>query len=121
MPRSDVSLRLVPVLRLLPLVLVPLTLAACAAGRADPGPAPSPAGPDRDDDAMSSYSEVITGDAVSDDGLFAVHQVDTDFFYEIPIEQFGREMLVVSRISRTAENVGWGGAKEGTAVELAEP
>ncbi len=65
---------------------------------------------------MQSYAEVITSDAVSDDGLFAVHRVDTDFFYEIPTEQFGREMLVVSRISRTAENVGWGGAKEGTAV-----
>jgi len=105
-----------PLLRLFPIVLVPLALAACAVGRADPGPTPSPAGPDRDDDAISSYSDVITGDAVSDDGLFAVHQVDTDFFYEIPVEQFGREMLVVSRISRTAENVGWGGAKGGTAV-----
>ena len=113
---SDVPLRPMPLLRLFPIVLVPLALAACAVGRADPGPTPSPAGPDRDDDAISSYSDVITGDAVSDDGLFAVHQVDTDFFYEIPVEQFGREMLVVSRISRTAENVGWGGAKEGTAV-----
>ncbi len=113
MKRSD---SLVHLARRLSLLLAPLFLAACAVGRADPGPAPSPAQPDRDDDAMSPYSEVITGDAVSDDGLFAVHQVDTDFFYEIPVEQFGREMLVVSRISRTAENVGWGGAKEGTAV-----
>ncbi|MDE0473069.1 MAG: DUF5118 domain-containing protein, partial [Gammaproteobacteria bacterium] len=116
MPRFDPSLRPVSLLRLVTLLFGPLALAACAAGRADPGPAPSPAGSDRDDDAMSSYSEVITGDAVSDDGLFAVHQVDTEFFYEIPLQQFGREMLVVSRISRTAENVGWGGAKEGTAV-----
>ncbi len=116
MPCLDLSLRLVPHLRLVPLLFGLPALAACGAGRVDPGPTPSPAGPDRDDDAMSSYSEVITDDAVSDDGLFAVHQVDTDFFYEIPVEQFGREMLVVSRISRTAENVGWGGAKEGTAV-----
>lgn len=64
--------------RLAPLLLAPLALAACAVGRADPGPAPSPAGPDRDDDAMSPYYQVITGDAVSDDGLFAVHQEDED-------------------------------------------
>ena len=113
MKRSDTP---VHPARRLSLLLAPLVLAACAGGRADPGPAPSPAQPDRDDDAMPPYAEVITAEAASDDGLFAVHQLDTDFFYEIPVEQLGREMLVVSRISRTAENVGWGGAKEGTAV-----
>ena len=113
MVRSDMPAHRV---RPLSLLLVPLALAGCTAGRADPGPTPSPAAAERDDDAMEAYAEVITADAVSDDGLFAVHRVDTDFFYEIPVEQFGREMLVVSRISRTAENVGWGGAKEGTAV-----
>ena len=109
MQRSDSLLRL-------SLLLGPLALAACSLGRApDPEASPPPAG-ERDDDAMESYAEVITDEAVSDDGLFAVHQVDTDFFYEIPVEQFGREMLMVSRISRTAENAGWGGAKEGTTV-----
>ncbi len=110
MPRPDASPRPVS------LLLAPLALAACAVGRPDPAPTPAPAGRDADDDAMPPYAEVIGADAVSDDGLFDVHQVGTDFFYEIPVDQFGREMLVVSRISRTAENVGWGGAKEGTAV-----
>ncbi len=93
-----------------------LALAACSFGRADPAPVPAPSRPEPDADAVRSYAEVIPEDAVSDDGLFRAHRVGTDFFYEIPAEQFGREMLVVSRISRTAENVGWGGAKEGTAV-----
>ena len=66
MQRSDSLLRL-------SLLLGPLALAACSLGRApDPGASPPPAG-ERDDDAMESYAEVITDEAVSDDGLFAVH------------------------------------------------
>ena len=35
-------------------------------------------------DGIKPYSEVITKDAVSDEGLFKVHEIETDFYYEIP-------------------------------------
>ncbi|MDZ7695128.1 MAG: DUF5118 domain-containing protein [Balneolaceae bacterium] len=54
------------------------------------------------------YTEVITGDAQTDEGLFDVHKVDEDFFYEIPDTLLGRELLLVSRIAKTADNVGYG-------------
>ncbi len=57
------------------------------------------------------YAEVITSEATSDEGLFTVHQVDDKYYYEIPDSLFGREMLMVSRIAKTATNIGYGGEK----------
>lgn len=71
--------------------------------------------PDRGgDDEMKPYSEVITKDAKSDDGLFSVHEVDDSYYYEIPDSLLGREMLVVSRAAKTADNMGYGGEKNNT-------
>ncbi|HCD50872.1 MAG TPA: zinc-dependent metalloprotease [Balneolaceae bacterium] len=65
---------------------------------------------------MKKYSEVITKDAVTDEGLFDVHKVDDTYFYEIPDEVLGKEMLLVSRISKTADNIGYGGEKLNTQI-----
>jgi hypothetical protein len=62
------------------------------------------------------YSEVITKDAVSDNGLFTVHKIDADFFYEIPDSLFEKEMLMVTRIAKTASGIGFGGGKQNTQV-----
>ncbi|KPM32340.1 Hypothetical protein I595_1992 [Croceitalea dokdonensis DOKDO 023] len=62
------------------------------------------------------YAKVITKDAKTDDGLFKVHQVDNQHFYEIPDSLFNREMLMVSRISKTATGIGFGGGKINTQV-----
>ena len=70
---------------------------------------------DKKDD-IKPYDEVITKEAKTDDGLFDVHQVDTDWFYEIPDSLFTREMLMVSRISKTASGIGFGGGKINTQV-----
>ena len=66
--------------------------------------------------AIKPYSKVITKDAKTDDGLFKVHQVDDKHFYEIPDSLFNREMLMVSRISKTATGIGFGGGKINTQV-----
>ncbi|MEO0573271.1 MAG: zinc-dependent metalloprotease [Bacteroidota bacterium] len=66
--------------------------------------------------AIKPYSKVITKDAKTDDGLFKVHQVDGKHFYEIPDSLFNREMLMVSRISKTATGIGFGGGKINTQV-----
>lgn len=48
------------------------------------------------------YREVITSKAVSDAGLFWVHKVDEKYYFEIPDSLFGRDILVVNRISKAA-------------------
>nr|WP_299388038.1 zinc-dependent metalloprotease [Allomuricauda sp.] len=66
--------------------------------------------------AIKPYDKVITKEAKTDDGLFKVHVVDDKHFYEIPDSLFNREMLMVSRISKTATGIGFGGGKINTQV-----
>jgi hypothetical protein len=55
------------------------------------------------------YKEVITAKAKTKEGLFDVHQVDDKYFYEIPDSLFGRDMLMVVRVAKTADGIGYGG------------
>lgn len=64
---------------------------------------------------IKAYDKVITKEAVSDSGLFIVHRLDGKFFYEIPVAKLNKEMLLVSRISRTP-SVGYGGEENNTEV-----
>ncbi|MFI8605121.1 zinc-dependent metalloprotease [Cellulophaga baltica] len=65
---------------------------------------------------IEAYEKVITKEAKTDKGLFDVHKVDSKFFYEIPDSLFNKEMLMVSRISKTANGLGFGGGKINTQV-----
>ncbi len=65
---------------------------------------------------IKPFEEVITEDAKSDAGLFAVHMVEDKLYYEISNDMLEREMLLVSRIARTATQVGYGGEKANTQV-----
>jgi hypothetical protein len=65
---------------------------------------------------IKPYADVITKEALSDAGLFTVHKIDDAFFYEIPDTLFDKEMLMVTRISKTASGVGFGGGKQNTQV-----
>lgn len=65
---------------------------------------------------VKPYSKIITGKAKSDEGLFTVHQVDQDYFFEIPDSLFNREMLMVTRIAQTAQGIGFGGGKQNEQV-----
>ena len=71
--------------------------------------------PGEKDKKIKAYDKVITKEAVSDTGLFIVHRIDEKFFYEIPTGQLGKEMLLVSRISKTPQ-VGYGGEESNTEV-----
>ena len=66
--------------------------------------------------AIQPYKKVITKDAVTDKGLFDVHRIDEKYFYEIPDSIFDREMLMVTRIAKTAAGLGFGGGKVNTQV-----
>ncbi len=63
---------------------------------------------------IQPYDKVITKKAKSDEGLFTVHQVEDNYFYEIPDSLFNREMLMVTRIAKTASGIGFGGGKQNT-------
>lgn len=55
------------------------------------------------------YREVITSKAVSHGGLFWVHKIDDKYYFEIPDSLFGRDILVVNRISKAAAGMRVGG------------
>lgn len=65
-------------------------------------------------DGIQPYSKVITKEAKSDPGLFTVHMVDDKYYYEIPDSLLNREMLMVTRIAKTAAGIGFGGGKANT-------
>jgi hypothetical protein len=72
--------------------------------------------PSGDKNGIKPYSKVITKEAETDAGLFDVHTVEDKKYYEIPDSLFGREMLMVSRIAKTASGIGFGGGKINTQV-----
>ena len=49
-----------------------------------------------------TYEEIITKDAITDDGLFKVHKVKEKYYYEIADSLLGRDMLMVTRIVKMA-------------------
>tara|TARA_R110002073_G_scaffold61383_3_gene154307 strand:- start:12006 stop:14450 length:2445 start_codon:yes stop_codon:yes gene_type:complete len=65
---------------------------------------------------IQPYSKVVTKDAKTDDGLFKVHNIDGKYLYEIPNNLFEKEMLMVTRISKTATNIGFGGERQNSQV-----
>jgi Met-zincin/Domain of unknown function (DUF5117)/Domain of unknown function (DUF5118) len=81
-------------------------LAGCTASRqATRNPDPKPAAEEKSESPYKKYSEVITDEADSAEGVFAVHRIDTDYFFEIPDSLLGREFLLVSRIAQTPANL----------------
>jgi hypothetical protein len=58
---------------------------------------------------LPPYDKIITSRAKSDEGLFNVHKIDDKYFFEISDTLLGREILVVTRISKTANGIGYGG------------
>jgi len=67
-------------------------------------------------ETSGTYDKVITDDAVTDDGLFKVHQIKEKLFFEIPDSLLDEEMLLVTRMAATMNNMGYGGMKTNTQV-----
>jgi hypothetical protein len=68
------------------------------------------------DEGIKAFSDVIEDSFQKDEGLFTVYEDDGSFFYEIPDTLLGREMLMVSRITKTADGIGYGGERFGNQV-----
>jgi hypothetical protein len=48
------------------------------------------------------YKEVITDKAVTRKGMFKVHKVDDKYYFELPAQVLGRDILVVNRVSKSS-------------------
>ncbi|MDO6440025.1 zinc-dependent metalloprotease [Cyclobacterium sp. 1_MG-2023] len=72
--------------------------------------------PTKTKDGFKSYGEIIKDSTQSKAGLFAVHKVDEKYYYEIPEEMLGREMLMVTTIAKTANGIGYGGERTNTQM-----
>lgn len=79
-------------------------------------PGDGPEGNKDDDSGIKPYADVITDEAVSDDGVFMVHRIKEKVFYEIPVAELDVEFLWVSQIARTTAGVGFGGQPLGNRV-----
>lgn len=67
--------------------------------------------PDKDKkDKLKPYNKVITKDAISQEGLFTVHHVDDDWYFEIADSLLEEEILVTSRVSGFVKGLNFGGA-----------
>ncbi|MDF9796764.1 hypothetical protein OKW21_002027 [Catalinimonas alkaloidigena] len=59
---------------------------------------------------FTAYDEVITEKAQTDSGLFIIHKVEENYYFELPDTLLEREILLVSRISGLTPNLSFGGA-----------
>lgn len=51
---------------------------------------------------IKPYKEIITGKAVTDEGVFAVHKIEDKYYLEIPDNKLKKEFLLVSRLTKAA-------------------
>lgn len=59
---------------------------------------------------IKPYKDVITKDAITDEGFFTVHKVNGNYYFEIPASLLEKEILIVSRISGHVKGLNFGGA-----------
>jgi hypothetical protein len=65
---------------------------------------------------FKKFEDLITDEAISDEGLFTVHQIDEKYYYELPFALLEKDMLWVSRISKVAPGFGGGFVSAGSKV-----
>lgn len=65
---------------------------------------------------LKKYDDVITKEAKTQPGVFAVHQVGERVYFEVPQDALGRLMLWSAEVAKGPGGNSWGGAALGTAV-----
>src|SRR5690606_33568523 len=67
------------------------------------------------------YDKVITDDALTKEGLFDIHKVKNQYYFEIPDSLLGRDILVVTRFIKTPASAGnYGGEEIGEKTSYLE-
>src|SRR5688572_28373910 len=62
------------------------------------------------------YNQVITSEARTDEGVFKVHRIREQLFYEIPKAELGKDFLWVGQMKRASAGTGVGGQPVGNQV-----
>ncbi|MEP5254171.1 MAG: zinc-dependent metalloprotease [Winogradskyella arenosi] len=70
--------------------------------------------PRKSSSKIKPYDQVITNEAITDEGLFTVHLVGEKYYFEIPLTHLNTDMLLVSRFSKLPANLGGGYVNAGT-------
>ena len=73
-------------------------------------PSKAPASRSSSRSGVKPYDSVITKEAKTQVGLFRVHRIKDQLYYEIPPSQFGQDMLWVVQIEQTQAGFGYAGA-----------
>ena len=98
-------------LKLICCLFISFTLfSSCATQKKAPANASASASKKKDKDKKKKYKDIITKDAITDEGLFTVHKVDGKHYFELPFDLMNEEILVVSRISGHVKGLNFGGA-----------
>lgn len=97
-------------------LLIAAPLQACSRGASASTPSPTapagqtqerPGGSGSSDDGPRPYAEVITAEARTQSGMFDVHRVGDELYFEIPPVELDREMLLLQRpMESTLQNAG---------------
>ncbi|HQV06165.1 MAG: zinc-dependent metalloprotease [Chitinophagaceae bacterium] len=74
---------------------------------------PSPTMKKKSTNGIKQYGEVITDEATTYNGFFNVHKVDDKYYFEIPDDLFGRDILIVNRIAKAGADMRSGGSMFG--------
>jgi len=87
---------------------------------ANPAPAPPGAAPQAGNNkpGPKPYRELITDKAVTTRGLLIVHRLDDKIYVELPDSLLGRDMLLVSRLSKAGADMRTGNKMNGYAGDM---
>lgn len=66
--------------------------------------------------SLQPYRQLITTKAKTQKGLFTVHKIGDDYYFEIPDTIMGREFIAITRIAKSAAGAGYGGEEENRQV-----
>lgn len=92
------------------LLIVALVFTA-GCGTAKQAPPAAPEARTERPQASTKYNDITQKADFSEEGMFNVFLKDNKLYYEIPVNELGREMLLVSRIAQTQTGFGYGGQR----------
>lgn len=102
-------------LYLLLLLMIPAFGMAQPAGMKK-GPKGEKSGEEKKKEKPKTFQDIITKDAETMEGMLNVHKVGDKRYFEIPESLFGRDILAITRMSKTPTGAGYGGEQANRQV-----
>ncbi len=62
-----------------------------------------------EEEKEKTFQDIVTSEAISKTGMLSVHSVDDKYYFELPDSIFGRDILAITRLSKTPTGAGYGG------------